>query len=173
MSAPSTRVLFVCLGNICRSPTAEAVFQQRIQSSGWSALLEADSAGTAGWHIGKAPDARTVAAAASRGYDLSHLRARQLTWQDLDAFDYVLGMDADNLRDIRALAQQTEQALGRAPRAQLQLLMDYAADLPDSVPDPYYGGADGFEQVLDYVESATDGLLRHLLKQRGVFGCAC
>lgn len=175
MAAPSlaeapTRVLFVCLGNICRSPTAEAVFRRKAEQAGWSALLQADSAGTAAWHVGKAPDARSQAHARVRGYDLSPLRARQVGAQDFHDFDHIIAMDHDNLSALREL----EASAGSGARARLGLLLAHHGDtLRQDVPDPYHGGDSGFEEVLDLVENACDGLLRQLLKARGVFGCGC
>lgn len=154
------RVLFVCLGNICRSPTAHGVFQYKLEQRGLAAYVEVDSAGTAAWHAGKSADARSVAAAAERGYDLTPLRARQAVAQDFDAFDYVLAMDADNLHNLQQLkpaAARTEPAL---------FLASFARDFQqEEVPDPYYGGADGFEQVLNLVEDACDGLLDDITRQ--------
>jgi len=158
------RVLFVCLGNICRSPTADGVFRSMVASAGLSDLVQVDSAGTAAWHIGKTPDPRTIKAAAERGYDLSLLRARQALAADFDQFDYVLAMDLENLSNLRALKPA-------AARTDPQLfLRSFARRFNiDEVPDPYYGGADGFEQVLDLVEDACEGLLadiRQRLNQR-------
>jgi len=146
------KVLFVCLGNICRSPTAEGVFRQMVREAGLEARIEIDSAGTGDWHVGKAPDARTRAAALRRGYDLSSLRARQVSAADFSRYDLVLAMDAANLRDLKRLR-------GSSGAAELDLfLRRYELEI-DEVPDPYYGGEDGFEQVLDLVERACDGLL--------------
>lgn len=142
-------VLFVCLGNICRYPTAEGVFRRRAEERGLAGRVRVDSAGTGDWHIGSPPDPRARAAAAARGYDLTALRGRQVRAEDLERFDYVLAMDADNLAELERLAP------GRA-----RLLLEYA---PGSgtrhVPDPYYGEGDGFERVLDLIETAVDGLL--------------
>lgn len=168
-----TRVLFVCLGNICRSPTAEAVFRQRVTAAGWQALLQADSAGTADWHVGKAPDPRSQRHGAEHGYDLSSLRARQVSWRDFDQFDYILALDASNFADLSLLQREATRNLGRAPRATLAKLMDFAADGPRDVPDPYSGGPEAFDNVIDLIEIACDGLLRQVLKARGVFGCGC
>jgi protein-tyrosine phosphatase len=151
----STRVLFVCLGNICRSPTAEGVFRQRAADQGLRDVL-ADSAGTSGWHIGKRPDPRTLRAAERRGYDLSLLRGRQVKVDDFTAFDLILAMDQQNLADLRKIAP-------RHHSASLGLLLDYADDLSlRDVPDPYYGGEQGFDQVLHMIERACDGLIARL-----------
>lgn len=168
-----TRVLFVCLGNICRSPTAEAVFRQRASQSGWDALLQADSAGTADWHTGKSPDPRSQRHGAERGYDLSPLRARQVSWRDFDEFDHILAMDDKNFADLQTLEREAAHHLGHEPRAVLAKLMDYAPDLMSDVPDPYTGGSEGFDEVIDLVETACNGLLRSVLKARGVLGCGC
>lgn len=169
-----TRVLFVCLGNICRSPTAEAVFRKKADQAGWGALMQADSAGTAAYHIGKAPDARSQQHGRVRGYDLSGLRARQVEPKDFVDFDHIIAMDADNLGNLQRIRQRVEDECGRAPSASLGLLLDEHPEAGgQDVPDPYYEGAAAFEDVLDLVETATDGLLRRLLKARGVFGCGC
>lgn len=146
------RVLFVCLGNICRSPTAHGVFQQRVDGAGLSEAVLVDSAGTAGWHCGRAPDPRSQAFAAAHGYDLSALRARQVAAEDFRQFDYILAMDRANLSDLQALRPVDS-------RAELALFLDYADGACDEVPDPYYGGDDGFVTVLRLVEAAADGLL--------------
>jgi protein-tyrosine phosphatase len=149
-------VLFVCLGNICRSPTADAVLRQRIEGRGLAHLIAVDSCGTGGWHVGNSPDARAVAAGHSRGYDLSPLRARQVVNEDFERFDYILAMDEDNLAEL-------EQIMPATFRGHLGLLLDFGDDSgPRSVPDPYYGGEDGFEAVLDMIETACDGLLDHI-----------
>ncbi|MDF3864124.1 low molecular weight phosphotyrosine protein phosphatase [Pseudomonas denitrificans (nom. rej.)] len=146
------KVLFVCLGNICRSPTAEGVFRHKVREAGLEDRIEIDSAGTGDWHVGKAPDARTRAAALRRGYDLSSLRARQVSAIDFSRYDLVLAMDNANLRDLKHLCSSSG-------KAELDLfLRRYELEI-DEVPDPYYGGEDGFEQVLDLVERACDGLL--------------
>lgn len=149
-------VLFVCLGNICRSPTAEGVFRKKVAEAGLAHLIHIDSAGTADWHRGKAPDARTVSAAAARSFDLSALRARQVVAADLHQFDYVLAMDEANLADIHSLS-------ATAYPAQTGLFLRYSQQNNYSeVPDPYYGGEDGFSLVLDLVEEAAEGLLAHI-----------
>lgn len=152
------RVLFVCLGNICRSPTAHGVFRQRIVDAGLDAQVAIDSAGTGDWHIGKAPDTRARAAAAGRGFDIEDLRARQVRATDLQTFDYVLAMDAENLADLQALAATTADT-----RARIALFGDYSAAYAGlAVPDPYFGGENGFEHVLDMIEDASDGLMAEL-----------
>lgn len=150
------RVLFVCLGNICRSPTAEAVFRAVLAREAPGLGIEVDSAGTAGYHIGDPPDARSQQAARRRGYDLAPLRARRVEPQDYERFDLILAMDQENLDTLREHAP-------RGSRAQLKLFLEFAADADTvEVPDPYYGGANGFEHVLDLVEAASNGLLRHI-----------
>jgi protein-tyrosine phosphatase len=154
------RILFVCLGNICRSPTAEGVLRALAAREAPELALEIDSAGTAGYHIGEPPDPRTRQAAARRGYDLEALRARIVEPGDFEHFDLILAMDRDNLRVLTR----------RAPRAvheRLRLFLEFApqADSQD-VPDPYYGGPNGFEEVLDLVEAASRGLIAHLRKAR-------
>jgi protein-tyrosine phosphatase len=155
-------VLFVCMGNICRSPIAEGVFRQRVAQSRLDHVIQIDSAGTHGYHIGARPDARAQAAAARRRYDLSGLRARQVTGRDLEVFDYVLAMDRDNLAYLDSLGSP-------AHRHKPQLFLDYAtnADLRE-VPDPYYGPEAGFELVLDLAEDASLGLLNHIQQQLGM-----
>ncbi len=154
MSEPRVSVLMVCLGNICRSPTAEAVFQQRLEQRGWHAHVQVDSAGTGDWHVGEAPDRRSQQHAAKRSYRLAHLRARQVRLADFEVFDYILAMDRQNLRDLEVLCPEPL-------RHKLSLFLA-PINGPDEVPDPYYGGAQGFEQVLDLVEAASDAWLEHL-----------
>ncbi|MCF7202285.1 low molecular weight protein-tyrosine-phosphatase [Pseudomonas oligotrophica] len=146
------KVLFVCLGNICRSPTAEGVFRRRLRDAGLQARVEVDSAGTADWHAGKAPDARSCRAAATRGYTLDALRARQVSAEDFQRFDLILAMDHDNLARLEALRPQ-------GSRAEVDLLLRRYGLGCDAVPDPYHGGADGFDEVLDLIEQAADRLL--------------
>jgi len=150
------RVLFVCLGNICRSPTAEGVVRALAAREAPELALEVDSAGTAGYHVGQPPDPRTRAAAARRGYDLSTLRARSVEPADFERFDLILAMDRENLTVLRR----------RAPahaHERLRLFLEFAPEAAsEEVPDPYYGGPNGFEEVLDLVETATRGLLAHL-----------
>jgi len=156
------RVLFVCTGNICRSPTAEGVFRHAVVSAGLAQKILVDSAGTHGYHLGHPPDCRTQLAAAQRGYDLANLRARQVTGQDFVEFDYILAMDLDNLSDLRRLAPAQQHG-------KLSLFMDYSsARRGEEVPDPYYGAAQEFELVLDMAEDAATGLLQHIKKKLGV-----
>lgn len=149
----SQKVLFVCLGNICRSPTAEAVFTARAFQAGLD--VSVDSAGTSNWHIGNPPDARAQAEGAKRGYDLSPLRARQVAQSDFTEFDWIVGMDDSNMSDLADVAP-------RNPRAQLVKFTDFATGTgADHVPDPYYTG--GFDTVLDLIETASDGLIARLI----------
>lgn len=153
---PITSILFVCMGNICRSPLAEGVMRQHLRELGLLERVVLDSAGTHGYHEGAAPDERAQAAAMRRGIDISDLRARLVVKEDFQRFDLILAMDEDNLDLLQKMAA-TEL------RSKARLLMDYAAgDAGRSVPDPYYGGPIGFERVLDMVEEATDGLLARL-----------
>ncbi len=150
------RILFVCLGNICRSPTAQGVFERLIDARGLADSIVVDSAGTANWNIGKPPDPRTVEAARRRGIDLSRQRARQVTRRDLQVFDYVLTMDRENLKAIRNLATNDQHG-------HIGLLLDFAPHLGlKDVPDPYYGGPQEFENVLDLIEEAATGLLAQI-----------
>jgi len=151
-------ILFVCMGNICRSPTAEGVFRNRVDAAGLADTIRIDSAGTHDYHVGNAPDNRSQQYAAQRGYDLSMQRARQITANDFSDFDYVLAMDRDNLARLQAACPPQH-------RHKLGLFMQYAHHSPsDVVPDPYYGGGSGFDRVLDYIEDASDGLLAVLRK---------
>jgi protein-tyrosine phosphatase len=144
------------MGNICRSPTAEAVFRHYVKQEGLAEHIQIDSAGTHDYHIGDPPDARTQRAAKQRGYDMSGLRGRQVAVEDFGQFDYVLAMDNLNLVTLERL--RPEDARGH-----LGLFLDYAERHKEyEVPDPYYGGTDGFEQVLDMVEDAATGLLQHI-----------
>lgn len=147
------KVLFVCMGNICRSPTAEGVFRHRVEAAGLAQQFMIDSAGTHGYHVGEPPDARSMEFAARRGYDLSAQRSRKVTLRDFEEFDHVLAMDHENLRLLRASCPPQHQH-------KLALFMQHARNSDsDVVPDPYYGGPRGFDQVLDYIEDAADGLL--------------
>ena len=147
------RVLFVCLGNICRSPTAHGVFEAMIEQNGLSDRIEVDSAGTSGWHIGARSDPRSSEAAGRRGYDMSHIRARQVDSEDFSTFDYILAMDDQNLADLQALKPDDFNGC-------LDLFLSFSSDYAgQAVPDPYYGGEQGFEHVLDMVEDGSRGLL--------------
>lgn len=155
------KVLFVCLGNICRSPTAEGVFRAIVDEAGLGDLVKIDSAGTSGWHIGDPPDERGQRAALTRGYDLSQQRARKVGRRDFETFDYIIGMDSRNVADLSAMAPA-------GTRDKVSLFLAFAPETGErEIPDPYYGGPDGFDQVLDLVEAASRGLLadiraRHL-----------
>jgi len=149
----SKRVLFVCLGNICRSPAGEGVFQHFVRAAGSEAEIVVDSAGTAGYHIGKAADQRMRAAAAQRGYRLDS-RARQVTAGDLTAFDLVIAMDRANRSDLESLVAGADHSVIK----QLSDFLPVAERWPEEVPDPYYGGEDGFEQVLDMIEAACPAI---------------
>lgn len=153
------RILFVCLGNICRSPTAEVVFRTVASRDAPDMVLEIASAGTAGYHVGEQPDRRTQQAAARRGYNLSAVRARMVETRDFEYFDLILAMDRDNLSALER----------RAPpqaRDRLRLFLEFAPEAGVSeVPDPYYGGPNGFEDVLDLIEAASRGLIEHLRRQ--------
>ncbi|HMM87272.1 low molecular weight protein-tyrosine-phosphatase [Azohydromonas sp.] len=154
------RVLFVCMGNICRSPTAEAVLRGLATRRGLAHRLDADSAGTHGAHAGEPPDARAQAHGARRGYDLAPLRARRVQTDDFERFELVLAMDRDNLAHLRSICPPGGEA-------RLRLLMEFARrHVVDEVPDPYYGPADGFERVLDLIEDACDGLIDHLSRTK-------
>jgi protein-tyrosine phosphatase len=151
-----TRVLFVCLGNICRSPTAEAVFRASAERAGIAHRVEVDSAGTGDWHIGNPPDARAIAHAARRGYDLSALRARQVSAEDFAQFDWILAMDSSVLA---ALEEMRPPSFG----GHLGLFLDLAPELRTrEVPDPYAAGPEGFEHALDLIEDASDALAAKL-----------
>lgn len=153
------RILLVCMGNICRSPTAEGVLRYVIKINNLGDKVEVDSAGTHGYHVGEAPDARTQRAASARGYNLSQLRARKVARQDLDYFDLILAMDRSNLDNLRRMASPEQQE-------RLGLFMDYAKNFEDDeVPDPYYGLGHGFDLVLDMVEDASFGLVEELKKK--------
>lgn len=154
----SVNVLFVCLGNICRSPTAEGVFRHVVEQAGLADKITIDSAGTGDWHIGKGPDPRTQEEAATRSYDLSTLRARQVSSADFNQFDYVIAMDKQNLKDLEAMKPADYQGY-------LGLFLPLADGVTEEeVPDPYYGGPEGFTLVLDMVEQASQALLQHIQK---------
>jgi protein-tyrosine phosphatase len=154
--AQPIKILFVCMGNICRSPMAEGVFKHYTVEAGLAEKIASDSAGTHDYHIGEPPDPRAQRIAGKRGYDLSRLRGRQVSRGDFDEFDYVLAMDEMNLRLLQRLCPEQHAH-------KLRLFMEFGTD-PEmrEVPDPYYGGTQGFERVLDMVEQAARGLLEHL-----------
>lgn len=153
------QILFVCLGNICRSPTAHGVFERKLEWAGLDQRVSVESAGTGAWHLGKAPDPRAQAAARTRGYDLSHLRARQAEPSDFDRFDYILAMDQDNLTELQMMMPEDYDG-------HLGLFLDFSDySQVREVPDPYYGEGGGFEQVLDLVEEASDGLLDEIQRR--------
>lgn len=150
------RVLLVCMGNVCRSPTAEVVLRVFIKNNNLGGKVEVDSAGTHGYHVGEAPDGRTQRAAAVRGYNLSQVRARKVARQDLDYFDLILAMDKSNLDNLQRMASPEQ-------RQKLKLFMEYSKSYDDDeVPDPYYGLGHGFDLVLDMVEDASKGLVDEL-----------
>lgn len=153
------KILFVCTGNICRSPTAEGVARHAILMAGLGDMLEVRSAGTHGYHVGEAPDPRTRKAAEKRGYDLSSLRARKLEARDFHDFDLLLAMDAGHLEILKRTCPE-------GCRSKLRLFMSYARNFAlDEVPDPYYGGEKGFDLVLDYCEDAVQGLIESLRRE--------
>ncbi|HHU96187.1 MAG: low molecular weight protein-tyrosine-phosphatase [Bacteroidota bacterium] len=156
------RVLFVCLGNICRSPGAEGIMKQLIEDHELQDFIEVDSAGTSGWHEGDLPDERMRAHGAKRGYDFLS-RARRFRKRDLDKFDYIIVMDSSNYTNVKSLASTKEQL------DKIHMMTDYSQQYNhDHVPDPYYGGASGFELVLDLLEDATEGLLQ-AIKEKHAF----
>ncbi len=159
------RVLFVCLGNVCRSPSAEGVLRSALREAGLQDRVDVDSAGTGGHFAGRAPDPRAQAAARRRGYEIGGLRARQVTAEDLARFDLVFAMDEQNLADLQALSRAED-------RAEVGLLLAElgSEEAPRSVPDPFYGGAGGFERMLDLIEGAVRGLLVRLRADYGVGG---
>lgn len=156
-----TGVLFVCLGNICRSPTAHAIFQAMVERHGLQQRVMVDSCGTGSWHIGQPPDPRMQRTAARWGYDLSPLRARRLAAEDFGRFQHILTMDTRNMAEV----------MKKAPNdfaGEIRLLLDYSGEKNVlEVPDPYYGGDDGFERVVTLIESACQGLVDHLKQQHG------
>lgn len=153
-------VLFVCMGNICRSPTAEGVFRKVVTDAGLSDRIRVDSAGTHAYHVGEPPDRRAQAAASRRGVVLADIRARRFRDEDFDEFDYILAMDRDNLEEL-------QQRVPDQGGGGLHLFLEFAGhDRAIEVPDPYYGGASGFELVLDLVESGSQGLLNRIRAER-------
>ncbi len=156
MSAGTTRLLVVCLGNICRSPLAEGALRARIEASPLAGRVVVDSAGTGGWHAGEPPDRRAIACARGHGVDIAGLRARQLRARDFEDFHWLLCADADNLRDVRALAPP-------GARERTALLLDWAGTVPHGeVPDPYYGDGSHFEGVWQLVDTAARAVVDRL-----------
>ena len=156
------KVLFVCMGNICRSPTAEGVFRRLVEREGLAARIHIDSAGTHAYHIGEPPDPRAQAAAAARGFDLSGIRGRRVTPGDVEDFDYVLAMDRENHQQLLAIC-------GPHLEHKVRLFMEYAPHRPEQeVPDPYFGGESGFDRVLDMIEEAAAGLMAEIRKRHGI-----
>ena len=151
------KVLFVCLGNICRSPTAHGVFQKISEDAGLGQIIQVDSAGTAAYHVGNPPDNRSIKAAATRGYELNYLRARKVDDADFFSFDYLLAMDNENLQELK-------QRCPTKHKHKVQLFLNYGTLEEKQVPDPYYGGGSGFGRVLDLVEDAAQGLLEHIAR---------
>lgn len=156
------RILFVCLGNICRSPLAEGLFRHHMEKAGLGRYFEIKSAGTGSWHVGKPPDPRMVATALERGLDISHQRARQLHLRDLHDHELVIVMDRENLATVRAIA-------GEADASHVVLFRDFDPE-PGSgeVPDPYYGGEEGFHEVYEIVDRTSRSLLEHLRREHGI-----
>ena len=153
MAANTPSVLFVCLGNICRSPSAEAVFKKKAGDMGLN--IEIDSAGTGGYHKGTAPDKRAQAVGMLRGYSFKGLKCRKVVGQDFEKFDYVLGMDNQNIENLLEVCPEKFQH-------KISLLLSFAVSEEQEVPDPYYGGKRGFEYVLDLIEQGADGFIEHL-----------
>ena len=154
------KILFVCMGNICRSPSAEGIFRQLASEEKGLTHLEIDSCGTIGYHVGNPPDPRSVKAAKDRGYDLSAIRSRKIAVDDLVHYDYLLAMDDDNLSDLHSLADGDNELIRKCV-----LFLDYAKENSTRcVPDPYYGGERGFDVVIDLVEEASRGLILELLR---------
>jgi protein-tyrosine phosphatase len=153
------RVLFVCMGNICRSPTAEGVFRKLVEEQALDTMIGVDSAGTHAYHVGEMPDKRAQTAATNRDVNLSKLRGRKFNAADFHEFDFIMAMDRDNYSNIKA----KDPGNGKA---EVALFLDYATNYTETeVPDPYYGGNNGFEFVLDLVEDASAGLLQHIREQ--------
>ncbi|BBP46275.1 phosphotyrosine protein phosphatase [Thiosulfatimonas sediminis] len=156
--AKKVSVLFVCLGNICRSPTAHAVFRQLVKDQGLAQQIEVDSAGTGAWHVGNPPDKRATQVAEARGIAMRDLRARQVDFGDFYQYDYVLAMDNSNYRNLYEMALPEH-------REKIHMFLQFSEDFTETeVPDPYYGGPDGFDYVFDMVQSASNGLLAQIKK---------
>ena len=154
------RVLFVCMGNICRSPIAQGVFEDLVRREGLEEQIISDSAGTLSYHMGSPPDRRARRAASARGVDLESQRSRQISPGDMSEFDYVVVMDRGNYEEVLPLARRGE------PRARFGMFLDYAPELPDDeIPDPYFGNGDGFERAMDLAEAASKGLLADIRRR--------
>ncbi len=158
------RLLFVCLGNICRSPAAEGIMAGIVEKNDLQDIIEVDSAGTSGWHEGDLPDERMRSHGEKRGYDFCS-RARKFRRSDFDDFDYIIVMDQNNYTTVKSMASSPEQA------DKIHLMTDYAVQYSslDEIPDPYYGGSSGFELVLDLLEDACEGLLQSIKKDYSLF----
>ncbi len=155
------KILFVCLGNICRSPSAEAVMKGLVKKSGKSKTFEIDSAGTAAWHAGEQADSRMQIHARKRGYDLTSISRKVDPDFDFDHFDYIIAMDEQNMTDLQDMVENEEQ------RLKLHMMTDFSGNYSyNHIPDPYYGGDNGFELVLDLLEDACGGLLTHLTDEQ-------
>lgn len=152
------KILFVCLGNICRSPTAEGIFRHKIEQGGYGDNVVIDSAGTGAWHVGNPPDSRSRQTALKNGISLEDLRGRKVARQDFADFDYILAMDRDNMRNMMAICPPDHQH-------KISLLLDYAENDPGNgeVPDPYNSGQDGFDQVYEIIQRGCDGFLKYLM----------
>ena len=154
------KVLFVCLGNICRSPTAEGVFRKHVAARGYADRIQAASAGTSNWHVGESPDERTIEEALQHGVDLRGQRGRQVTRKDIEAFDYILAMDTSNLDDLLRLSPAGHEH-------KIALLLPHAPELgEEEVPDPYYGGPNGFKRVFQLIEAASAKLIDRIERER-------
>ncbi len=160
----TTSVLFVCLGNICRSPTAEGIFRHQVHLATLSDQIVIDSAGTGNWHVGNPPDSRARAAATRRGYNIDQLKARQIEVEDFSRFEHIIAMDLSNLSDLRDIASGSPGATGAE---QIRLMLSFSDTTnQEEVPDPYFGGENGFNHVIDLLESACAGLLASIRKDR-------
>ena len=154
------KVMFVCMGNICRSPTAEGVFRHHAVTAGHADRLRIDSAGTHAYHVGEPPDRRAVAAAERRGISLQNIRARRVSDEDFERFDHIIAMDEDNLASLLELAPQY--------RSKVRLFLEFSSGSEREVPDPYYGGPRGFDYVLDLIEAASAALLDDIRQRHGI-----
>ena len=149
------KILFVCLGNICRSPLAEAIFKHKVRSRGWAQFIEADSCGTSNYHIGDPPDPRTIANATKNGVQIDHC-GRQLGKNDLHEFDYILAMDSSNYRNIKAVMGEESYS------GKIRMMRDFDPQGKGDVPDPYFGGEDGFQEVFRILDRSLDNFLDYL-----------